>query len=49
MAKNIEMNIKQDSAYEALYPKNISNLVLLSDAMNEFYGYDNGTLEDALL
>ena len=50
MAKNIEMNIKeQDSTYEALYPKNISNLVLLSDAMNEFYGYENGTLEDVLL
>ena len=49
MSKDIEMNYKGGQEYEVIYPKSASNIILLSNAMNEFYGYENGTLDDALL
>ena len=50
MAKRIEMNIKEsDSGYEMLYPKSISENIILSSQMNEIYELNNATLDDVLL
>ena len=49
MARNIEMNYKGESAYETIYPQNISPVVLLSERLQEDYGYNNtNTVDDVL-
>lgn len=50
MARNIEMNYKDSSAYEVLYPKNISDIVLASQELqNSFELGQDSYVDDALL
>lgn len=48
MAKNIEMNYYNGSAYEVLYPASISNLIQLSETLLDRLGLDNGTIDDII-
>ena len=47
MAKNIEMNIKEQSNYDLLYPKSIDENILITEQTQGIYGLSNGaTAED---
>ena len=49
MAKDIEMNYKgQDGGYEVLYPENMSYGSYLGEALDLAFGFDRGTVQDAL-
>lgn len=49
MGKNIEINYKEDSGYEVLYPQSISNIVYLSSTVEALFNYSSGALLDEAL
>ena len=49
MSKNIEINYKDDTGYEPLYPKTKTDVNYLSSAINTLYGFTGeNSLDDAL-
>ena len=48
MAKNIEINVKQNENYELLYPKSTSNIIVPSQALVDRFG-NISSIDDAIM